>query len=122
MTYLVCPHDRETFVREKALYSYECPTCEARVCLDCRRHGSAGFMIPLVSWMTGLCGDCYDERSRRGRIRKNYWDSREQRERLSKVWSEGRDAGPDAPDPYATPTYYEVTELERHAWLREEMP
>ena len=133
--YPTCPHDRETFVREDALYSYRCPECKSRVCLDCRRYGNKGFMLPLVSWMTGVCDDCRAERGRRQRIRSDYHLDRERREALARVWDEGSRAALDhavrnadgitlrldKPNPYAEPTAYERRLLEQHPWLRDEV-
>lgn len=126
-TYPTCPHDRETFIREQALYSYRCPTCDDRVCLDCRRHGWQDVMISLVDWLTGLCQDCYRERGRRERIRKDYLSGREQRERLAEAWNAGCLAGlagdidDHEPNPHDVPTPYERRLLDEHEWLREEV-
>ena len=126
-TYPVCPHDRETFVREKALYSYRCPTCEARVCLDCRRYGWKDAMIPLVDWMTGTCEDCYRQREQRSEVRRSYRNARDHRERLQRAWDEGCQAGlagmPDdhAPNPHDVPTAEETFLIERNEWLRDEV-
>ena len=126
-TYPVCPHDRETFVHEEARYSYRCPTCKARVCLDCRRHGWKDAMIPLVDWMTGTCNDCYRQREQRSKVRQSYWGARDHRGQLKRAWEEGCQAGlaglPDdhAPNPHDVPTAEEAFLLERNEWLRDEV-
>jgi hypothetical protein len=119
--YPVCPHDRETWERETALYSSRCPECKARVCYDCRRHGWTDAMIPLVSWMSGTCDDCYRERGRRAKIREDLERERSSRVTRARCWGEGFNAATTgASNPYEEPTYREQCLLEQNDWLREE--
>jgi hypothetical protein len=116
-----CPHPRESWVKEESNGSYDCHECKARVCLDCHRYGSTGFMIPLVSWMTGTCEDCSRKREQRMRIRDDYYRDRDRRIGKARVWEEGRSAAADATNPYDEPTYSETIALEQNAWLRDEV-
>ena len=122
-TFPACPHPRETWRKENNVSSYRCDECNAKVCLDCHRYGEKDFMIPLVSWMTGVCDDCYRQREERRQVRKDFDDSRSRRERLRDAWDAGRAAGPDDTNPHAEPSEYsdECWLLGKHDWLREEV-
>ena len=115
-----CPHPFETWTKETNLYSYRCGECNDRPCMDCKRYGDRGFMIPLVSWMTGVCEDCYHIREQRQKIRDNYYRDVRGRESRARIWDEGRAAAPDAANPYAEPGVFESSALEQHEWLRAE--
>ncbi len=115
----VCPHPRETWVKEPAVYSMRCPDCKARVCTGCRRYGWRDSMIPLVSWMTGTCDTCYSENQRRIKIRDQFEDERRTRETRQRIWDEARAAAADAVNPYAESTPFEQRLLDDNVWLRE---
>jgi hypothetical protein len=119
--YPTCPHPRETWVREPAVYSSRCPECKNRPCYDCGRYGDKGSMIPLVSWMTGTCDDCYTEQGRRSKIREHYYSDRASREDRQRVWQAGRDADADATNPYDAPSHWEQSLIEQNEWLRAEV-
>ena len=89
--------------------------------MDCRRYGERGFMIPLVSWMTGTCEDCSRERDQRRKIRDNYFRDMHERTARARIWNEGRAAAPDASNPYAEPGPFETSALKQHEWLRDEV-
>ena len=116
-----CPHDVSTFVSEPAVYSRRCPECNARVCTSCKRHGWTGGMIPLVSWMTGTCDDCYRELGKRQEIRKQHDRQANRRKSLRSAWDAGRAANLADVNPHAEPTYYETHLLEQNPWLAAEV-
>ena len=134
MTYPTCPHDRETWEREPALYSSRCNECNGRPCYECHRYGWSDALIPLVSWMTGLCADCYRQGEERAHVRKNYDDANRRRRQLQEAWDAGFEAGstwtPSTPNgtpsdpprnPHHEPTYEETYLLEQNDWLRDEV-
>ena len=120
-TYPVCPHDVSTLIHEPGLYSSRCPECNARVCTGCKRYGDKGFMIPLVSWMTGTCDDCYRALEQRLRIRDDHRRESERRKALQRAWDAGRVAGPEDTNPHAEPDYSEARLLADNPWLAEEV-
>lgn len=115
-----CPHPRDSWEPETGIYSYRCPECKGRPCLDCRRHGFTGFMIPLVSWMTARCEECLRTIETRQSTRQSYWRDRDSRLGKARIWDEARAADPDAPNPYAEPSASETYTLEQNPWLVEE--
>lgn len=117
----VCPHDTATFVSEPNLSSMRCLECNARVCRSCKRYGETGFMIPLVSWMTGTCDDCYRDMEKRKEIRKEHQRESQRRKALRAAWDAGRAAGPDDVNPHTEPDYSEARLLADNSWLADEV-